>query len=432
MLAGLTPAEHGMAAELFDQLFSELRAIGLADDGSATRLAWSREASLAEAWFDAAAERLGLSLTVDRNGNRWAWTPGDGSAPGIVTGSHLDTVPRGGSFDGALGVVCGLIATSIVLGRGGTGKPLGVVSFADEEGGRFNTPTFGSRLLVGALAPEDVLARADTDGVTLADAVRGAGVRPEAMGRDDAVLRRVDSFVELHIEQGRLLAERGQPIGIATTIIPHGRWRVDLTGEANHGGTTAIGARKDPMLALAAVLQASRRVAEAQDALVTVGKVEVWPNAPTSIAERISAWLDVRSERDAALDRIVEEIGVAVGPIAGQNGVRFQIEPESRTPEVTFSAELAGRITRSLAEAGIEPVPMSTGAGHDAGVLASDVPTAMLFVRNETGISHSPAERAEVEDCLIGIGALATVLDDLRTGDAVAAASQDGRVVDHA
>lgn len=412
-LPGLTPAESRMARELFAELFGQLASIGRAEDGSTTRLAWTPEAARAAGWFDVAAERLGLTVTVDVNGNRWAWSAPDG-AGAVVTGSHLDTVPRGGRFDGALGVVSGLIATHLVLARGDPGRPLGVVSFADEEGGRFNTPTFGSRLLVGSLAGEAVLDRADGDGMTVREALQGAGVNPRGLGRDESLLERIESLVELHIEQGRLLGERGRPIGIATAILPHGRWRVDLVGEANHGGTTSMADRRDPMPALGELLQAGRRIAVQEDSLVTVGKVKVWPNAPTSVAERVSAWLDVRSEREDALDRIVDEISSAVGEIASGQGVQFQVVPESRSPEVRFSEVLGARITGALAGVGLDPVPMSTGAGHDAGVLAAEVPTSMLFVRNQTGVSHAAAELASPDDCLAGIAALATALADLR------------------
>jgi N-carbamoyl-L-amino-acid hydrolase len=312
------------------------------------------------------------------------------------------------------------------MARGPAGKPLAVVSFADEEGGRFNTPTFGSRLLTGALAPEAVLDRVDGDGVTLAAAISDSGLAPGELGRDGALLERLEGFVELHIEQGSLLGPRGRPVGIATAIIPHGRWRITLTGEANHGGTAAMETRRDPMLPLAEVLRAGRRVAEEEDSLVTVGKVEIWPNAPTSIAERVTAWLDVRSEREEALEAIVEKIARAASASASAHRVDFALEPESRTPEVRFSAPLAARITEALARVGLDPVPMSTGAGHDAGVLAAVMPTAMLFVRNETGISHSRAESARREDCLTGIGALVSVLDELRDTPRPATSTPNG------
>ena len=417
VLGGLTHAEGEAIRALFTELFEQLQCIGREDDGSWTRFAWSRAIEDADAWFDATARGLGLTPSVDRNGNRWAWSDSAATGRAVLTGSHLDTVRHGGSFDGALGVVCGLIAVSIITRRGADGRRLGVVAFADEEGGRFNTPTFGSRLMTGALDVGTVGERADADGVTLLKALREAGLRPEEMGPDEALLEQLDSFVELHIEQGGLLEELDRPLGIATSIIPHGRWRVTLTGQANHGGTTALNARRDPMVPLAELLAAGRRVAEQEDSLVTVGKLQVWPNAPTSISERVSAWLDVRSEHEDALDRVVDRITAAVRTTAAGHGVEVDVEQESRSAGVRFSPALADRIGRALARGGTPPVPMSTGAGHDAGVLAAKIPTAMLFVRNRTGISHAPQEQARVEDCLTGIGALVTALDELRSGE---------------
>jgi N-carbamoyl-L-amino-acid hydrolase len=409
-LALLTPAEEALARSLFEQLFDELAAIGSDPDGGTTRLAWTAEAEQAARWFGATSARLGLETSVDRNGNRWAGAEG---ADAVVTGSHLDTVPHGGRFDGALGVVCGLIAVHLVNRRGPTKRPLSVVAFADEEGGRFDTPTFGSRLAVGELDAHAILERRDAAGVSLRTALRSARVDPERLGRDDAVLERIGAFVELHVEQGMHLWELGQPLGVATTIKPHGRWRIDLTGEANHGGTTAMGWRRDPMLALAELLTSARRAACVDGALVTVGKLEVWPNASNSVAGRVSAWLDVRSDDEAALDLVVADVIRRVRVVAGEHRVEVEAICESRVARVRFSERLRAGIVERLARFGLDVVPMDTGAGHDAGALAAERPTAMLFVRNRTGVSHSPAEAAEVEDCITGIGGLTAVLADL-------------------
>ena len=365
----LTLDERERAAELFEELFGALSAIGREPDGDATtRLSWTPEAEDAARWFDAAARRLGLEPRVDRNGNRWAGP--DGPAL-VITGSHLDTVPHGGSFDGALGVVAGLIAVHLVNARGATQRPLAVVAFADEEGGRFNTPTFGSRLMTGALDPHDVIDRLDDAGVRLGDALDAAGVRPQELGRDDAALERIEAFVELHVEQGDELGQLDRPLGIAVTIKPHGRWRVDLVGQANHGGTTAMASRRDPMLALAELLVATRRVAIDAGALATVGKLEVWPNASNSVPGRVSAWLDVRSDEEGALARVVDRVIDAVTAVAGAAGIEVAVSHESSTPGVEFSESLRDRIETTLAEFDLEPVPLDTGAGHDAGALAA-------------------------------------------------------------
>jgi N-carbamoyl-L-amino-acid hydrolase len=407
--AGLTDAEAQRARELFAELFDELSAIGLHADGSTTRLMWTAETAAAGAWFDRTARRLGLHPSVDRNGNRWAWN-GAPAAAAIVTGSHLDSVRSGGRFDGALGVLTGLVAAHLLTVRGGLARALAVVSFADEEGGRFDLPTFGSRAMLGSLDVEANLGRTDAGGITLREALVDAGIDPGAMGRDEQSLARIGAFVEVHIEQGMLLTEVGEPLAIGTEILPHGRWRLELTGEANHAGTTALDARRDPMPVLAAAIAAARVVAEEERALATVGKVEVSPNSTNSVAGRVSLWLDARAADTPSVERVVERTVVAAREAAGAHGVAVEVRRESFVGAVRFSGELRERIVAVLAQFGIEDVPMATGAGHDAGALAATMPTAMLFVRSESGASHSPRELASMEDCLFGIGALTAVL----------------------
>src|SRR5579875_1716309 len=364
----MNQTESAYARTLFGELFDELSTIGLDSAGATTRLAWTEEAAAAAEWFDSTARRLGLNPETDRNGNRWAWAgaPGPGA---IVTGSHLDSVRHGGRFDGALGVVTGLIAVHLLMRRGDLPAPMAVVSFADEEGGRFDTPTFGSRAMLGTLDVQAILERRDREGITLREALRGAGLEPERVGPDPERLAQIGAFVEVHIEQDTLLTRAHRPIALGTEILPHGRWRIDLHGEANHAGTTPLAIRRDPMLAAAGAVTAARRAAGDIGALATIGKLEVSPNATNAIAERVSFVAAVR-----------------------------------------FAPQLRDRVAAVLAEHGIEDVPMATGAGHDSGALANAVPTAMLFVRSATGASHSPRELASLEDCESGIGALTEVL----------------------
>jgi N-carbamoyl-L-amino-acid hydrolase len=405
-------AESGYARELFQELFDELSAIGLDAQGATTRLAWTAEAAAAAEWFDRTARRLGLEPETDRNGNRWAWA--GAPAPGtIVTGSHLDSVREGGRFDGALGVVVGLIAVHLLARRGDLRAPLAVVSFADEEGGRFDTPTFGSRAMLGSLDVQAILDRRDRDGVPLREALRGAGLDPGKLGPDPERLQQIGALVEVHIEQDTLLTERDRALALGTKILPHGRWRIDLSGEANHAGTTPLAIRRDPMLTLAATITAARQVAAELGALATVGKLEVSPNATNAIAEHVSLWLDVRAESDATVAGVVERISDAARVDAEANGIEFEVNRESSVDAVHFSPQLRERIAAILAEHGIDDVPMGTGAGHDSGALAGAVPTAMLFVRSATGASHSARELATIEDCEFGIGALTEVLSAL-------------------
>jgi len=407
--------------EEFEGCFGRLAEVGRDPDGGWTRLAWTEEDRLARAWFEAEASARGLTVERDPAGNLWAWWPGpdpgaDGEDPEpvVAVGSHLDTVRGGGAYDGALGVVSGLLAVGELIERGvEPRRPVAVVAFADEEGGRFGVPTFGSRVLAGALDPAELLARVDQEGTGVAEALAAAGLDPDAFGPDPARLGRLAAFVELHVEQGRGLADLGQPVALGTGIWPHGRWRLTLTGEANHAGTTRLADRRDPMLGLAAAVLAARAAATELGGVATVGRVVVEPNSANSVPGRVSAWLDARAEEEQRLDWLVAAFQAAVEDAAGREGLAVELACESRSPGVTLDRDLAARLDTCLRARGLEPAALPTAAGHDAGALAAAVPTAMLFVRNPTGVSHSPAETAALDDCLAGIEALAAVIEEL-------------------
>jgi beta-ureidopropionase / N-carbamoyl-L-amino-acid hydrolase len=267
--------------------------------------------------------------------------------------------------------------------------------------------------MLGSLDVAAILDRRDRDGVTLREALSRAGLKPQELGPDPERLRQIGAFVEVHIEQDTVLTERELPLALGTKILPHGRWRIDLSGEANHAGTTPLAIRRDPMLTLASAVTATRRIAAEQRALATIGKLEVSPNATNAIAERVSLWLDVRAESETTVEHAVTQIIAAVRADADANGVALEISRESFVGAVHFSPALRERVAAVLDRLGIEDVPMATGAGHDAGALANAVPTAMLFVRSATGASHSRRELARIEDCEFGIGALTEVLEAL-------------------
>ena len=388
----------------FDRMWTDLESVGRDPGGGYRRFAWTTEDAALREWFVAEAERRALDHLVDRAGNQWAWWGDpDSDGPGVVTGSHLDSVPRGGAYDGPLGVASAFAAIDELRSRGWTPpRPVGVVAFADEEGARFGVACAGSRLLTGALSPGHALALTDVDGTTMAEAMRHGGVDPGAVGADAEALGRVGVFVELHVEQGRHLVDVGTPVGVAGAIWPHGRWRVTLTGQANHAGTTAMDGRADPMLGLASLIVTARSAAIRHGALATVGKVEVDPNGVNAIPSQVRAWLDCRAADEAAVRSLLADLA------------EFAPAQESWTPRTPFDPALAHRLAVAVGTTQAPAPVLDTGAGHDAGVLSSArVPTAMLFVRNPTGVSHSPAEFAERDDCLTGVVALADVLTEL-------------------
>ncbi|MEE2040815.1 allantoate amidohydrolase [Nocardiopsis sp. CT-R113] len=400
----------------FDRLWADLAPVGRDDDsGGYHRYTWADADTEARAWFTDAATARGLDVRADRNGNLWAWwgTPGPGA---VATGSHLDSVPDGGAFDGPLGVAAALAAVDELRGRGVTPvRPLAVTVFAEEEGGRFGVPCLGSRLSAGEISPERARGLTDASGVTWGRAMEAAGHDPLALGADPGALADLDVFVELHVEQGRALEDTAHPVGVASAIWPHGRWRMDFTGRADHAGTTRLEDRNDPMLPFAHAILAARSLAERHDARATVARALVSPNGTNAIPSLVSAWLDARAADSGTLDAVVAGVREAAADAARDHGVGYAMTGESLTPLVGFAHGLRDRLAAVVGTRAPDPrVPvLPTGAGHDAGVLAAHVPTAMLYVRNPTGVSHSPREHARPDDCHAGVLALADVLQDL-------------------
>lgn len=395
------------AAQTYDRLWADLEPIGRdRNSGGYRRFAWTGTDLTLREWFAALAAARGLDLVTDRAGNQWAWWGDpDSSEPGVVLGSHLDSVPDGGAFDGPLGVVSAFAVVDVLRARGvEPGRPVGVVNFGDEEGARFGIACAGSRIITGALAADRALGLSDADGVSMAEAMAAAGRDTTHVGPDAEALRRVGAFVELHVEQGRGLVDLDAPVAVGSSIWPHGRWRFDLLGQANHAGTTRLDDRRDPMLAFAAAVTLARTLAAEHAVLATCAKVRVVPNGVNAIPSKVTGWLDARGADSDAVRSLVADFSAALGALSGS------VTEESWTERTAFDPALAGRLVRVL---GSPPV-LPTGAGHDAGILANaGVPTAMLFVRNPTGVSHSPAEFAERDDCLAGIDALTTVVADL-------------------
>lgn len=386
-------------------LLDELSAVGRnPHSGGYDRLAWTSVDAECRLWFEQCAEALGLEVEVDRNGNLWAWWGGGADGSVLLIGSHLDSVPSGGPFDGPLGVASAFAAIG-ELQRDGfvPSRPVAVVAFSDEEGARFGVACAGSRLMTGALAPHTALALTDAAGVTMAEAMRSAGVRPESLGADEARLRRIGEFIELHVEQGHLTTDGGvsglvasaSPLGLATEIWPHGRWRVDLHGQQNHAGTTPLADRDDPMIGMARVILSVRERAELAGVLATVGKVRVHPGAVNAVPGLVSAWIDARGADEGRVRQMIAALGV-------------ETVEESWTASTPFDTDLTTAVGDAIGKA----VPLlPSGAGHDAGVLAlAGVPTAMILVRNPSGVSHAPEEYAESDDCDHGVEALVNVL----------------------
>lgn len=366
-----------MSFDSFDELWESLLPIGKdPETGGYRRFAGTDADRRCRDWFVEQAGKRGLEIEADEHRNLWAWW-GDPFGPGVVTGSHLDSVPDGGAYDGPLGVVSAFAALDQLRANGlRPERPLAIVVFDEEEGSTSGVSCVGSRKLTS----ED--------------------------------RNRISAFVELHIEQGRALADLDAPVGVATGIWPHGRWRFTFTGRADHAGTTRMEDRSDPMLTYAMTALAANKRARLNGARATFGRIEVEPNATNAIPSTVRAWLDARAPDEQTLQGVLGEISAQARDRAARDGTALEIRTESTTAAVEFDPDLRDRLAKVLGDVPVLP----TAAGHDAGILAqAGVPSAMLFVRNPTGVSHSPQEHAERSDCLAGVDALARVLAELLT-----------------
>lgn len=398
----------------FEQMWAELATIGRsARTGGYRRQPFGAAEQEARAWFLKQCERRDLAVRSDGFGNVMAWWDPEGrlgspEAAGVLTGSHLDSVIDGGAFDGPLGVVSGLAALDRIRHRGAPpGRPIGVGVFCEEEGSRFPVSCLGSRLATGQLGWEVARELRDAEGVALAELTDGEA--------GSSLLADVGVFVELHVEQGKDLVDRGVAVGVAASIWPHGRYRFDFTGQADHAGTTRMADRRDPMLTFAMTALAANKQARLVEQRATFGRVSVAPNSTNAIPGRVTAWLDARASDPEALDQLVARVRRLAEERAGRDATRVEVHVESSSPPVHFDEDLAAQLAEVGEDVSGSPWPViATAAGHDAGILAgAEIPTAMLFVRNPTGISHAPEEHADVEDCLAGVAALTDSLSRL-------------------
>ncbi|RNE56525.1 Zn-dependent hydrolase [Cryobacterium tepidiphilum] len=384
-----------------------------------TRLAYSRLEREAHAVFARYMRELGLIVWTDAAGNTIAELAGqDESLPAIGTGSHLDSVPEGGSFDGVAGVVAALeVARLFVHGDVRNVHPMRFVVFAAEEGARFGQACTGSRIVAGLTTSSDVGTLVDNDGVVLADAMADVGIDPRRV--EDAVWRRDDwaAFVELHIEQGSVLTEVGARVGIVDVISGSTRLRIDVTGRASHTGGTPMHRRADALAAAAQVILTAEEIAndaEHRGTRITVGRIEVGPGSITTIPGSAHLFVDVRDidsdrQREAASQLIAAAYGVGE-----ERGVGIQVEMLADASPAVLPLWVRSSIARSASGLGVDYRVMPSGASHDSQMVNHVCPAGMIFVPSQNhGISHAPEEFSRFDDLALGVDVLAASLLDL-------------------
>jgi len=402
----------------FEELWAEVAPIGRsAETGGYFRQPYAGAELELRDWFRGAAQQRGFKVETDQIGNLVAvWRvpmisyTGLDPGKGVMVGSHLDSVIDGGAYDGALGVVSAFAAVDLLRERGfAPARPILIGAFAEEEGSRFGSACLSSNLAMGATTWETAEQLQDADGIYLPDALARADlgdVQPLALAQ------RVSAFVELHIEQGRHLVDHHKPIGVGAGIWPHGRYRFEFSGVANHAGTTPMEDRADPMLTFAMTVLAANKKARAMGQRATFGRVTVSPNSTNSVPSRVTAWLDARADTAEAVSELVSEVARLATERAERDGTNVAMRVDSVAGSVDFDDDLARWI--AFEHDGEDWPIIPTAAGHDAGVMsASGIPTTMLFVRNPTGVSHSPAEHVDIADALAGVEALAETITRL-------------------
>jgi hydantoinase/carbamoylase family amidase len=394
-----------IAAEL-----AEIAGFSSEEGQGVTRFAWSPELAAASDWLIQRLRELGLEAGIDAAGNvigRWD----SGSGPAVLVGSHLDSVPRAGRFDGVLGVLAGLEAIrSLKERRVQPLRPVWLASFMDEEGSRFRAGMLGSRAFVG----QDVASladRRDAHGVTLRHAMAALGFPFEEI----AAARRVDevgAYLELHIEQGPRLERTGVDVGVVTAIVGLLAFRARFGGEANHAGTTPMDARRDALAGAARAVVALREEARSRDDMTAnVGTIAVEPGGFNVIPGACEFTIDVRSPTREGLTAVEGFVRDTLHRIAEEERLDLELEETHRLDPAPMDSGLIDTLERAAELEGASAMRLVSGAGHDAMILATRVPSAMLFVPSRGGISHSPEEWTSEQQCELGARVLTRAVE---------------------
>lgn len=389
-------------------MMSALARFGDTGDGGVHRLAYTETDLEARAWVARKMAEAGLEVRVDAAGNLLGRRPGTADLPPILVGSHIDTVPHGGAYDGALGSLAALEVAWTLEDRGlRTRHPLEVVIFQNEEGG-----LVGSEALVGELS-RDALDRESQSGKTLGEGIAFLGGDPDRLSEAAQKPGDVAAYLELHIEQGAVLEETGTDIGVVEGIVGIDWWDVTVTGHANHAGTTPMDRRRDALLAAARFVDAVNRVVTSEPGrqVGTVGRIEASPGAPNVIPGRVEVSLELRDLDAGKIDRLSRRIRAEAEDIAEATGTEITFEDQELGIEPALTDE---RIQRAVEEAaaalGLSSMRMPSGAGHDAQSLAALGPIGMVFIPSVGGISHSPQEHSKPEDVVNGANVLLRTL----------------------
>ncbi|QHS17681.1 Zn-dependent hydrolase [Halopenitus persicus] len=399
----------------FRRSFEEYSAIGATDNDGLHRLTLTDEDAAVRDLFVSDLESLGLEVTIDEMGNVFGRRPGtDPDADPVMIGSHLDSQPKGGRFDGQLGVLVALETMRALEDAGiETDRPVEIVNWTNEEGSRFENPLLGSSVFIGNTSLEEAYDLTDDDGIRFEDELERIGYKGDA----PCEARPIHSFLELHIEQGPYLEEHGNAVGVVEGVYGMAWLQATIHGHADHAGPTPMHTRTD---ALTAAAKAIREVESlplrlSEDAVATVGRIDVEPDSINVIPSRADFTIDVRSYDDDVVDRAIEEAEFEVATAADRAGGEYDFEQIWRIPHTEFSPSVADAAAAAAEAVDASYERMVSGAGHDAKYLNEITDTAMLFVPSADGNTHNEAEFTPWEDCVTGARTFAEATRRLAT-----------------
>lgn len=407
-------SHSGVQGERIAKRLHELSEIGYTEPGGVRRSGLSIEEKQAKQLVKSWMAQAGLQVREDGAGNVFGTLAGKTAGPAIASGSHVDSVPNGGNFDGPLGV---LAALEVAEAWKETGfipeKPYEVVIFTDEEGSRFNSGLTGSRAMTGDITEAEMKQLRDYNGEGLEEVLEAYGSSMAAFKKSTRDLSELELFVEVHIEQGIKLEQENEPVGIVSGIAGPAWVQIELSGQAGHAGNTPMTGRTDSLVAAGEFV--SRLPALPPEisgtAVATVGKLDVSPNGINVIPERVVLHVDARDIQKEPRDLLVEHIQSLAEEVAKKHGVSLSLQQNTSIIPVPIADELQQELADVLERQGIKPVRIPSGAGHDAMVLGRHIPVAMLFVRSKDGISHNPKEWSSLADCVRGVHVLKSFIE---------------------
>ncbi len=413
--------ESGVLIDRISGDLKQLAEIGRADDGGVYRMAFSEADMRGKDWLEQRMREAGLETSRDGACNVIGRLPGRNSeAPMLLIGSHIDTVPCAGILDGTLGVLTGLECLRVLKENGREPNcDIELIAFSDEEG-RFGG-MFGSQALAGQITPDTIHSAADPAGERLEDVMKGLGLDPwEALqARRDP--KTIGGYLELHIEQGPVLSRNEEQVGVVEAITGLFKWSITFSGEPNHAGTTPMMMRRDAFMGVADFAHEVPRILDengSELSRATIGRVELTPGSPNTVPGEATFTIDIRDTDETVMNELAGAIRKALSAIARRRGLRFQYQVESWIKPVTCDARLVECVEAAAGEGGFRYRKMESGAAHDAQIIASVCPVAMIFVPSVEGKSHSPAEWTAWDDIEAGAQVMLGAIERLGFGPA--------------